>query len=85
MAELTLWQGGVKIIPQDEFDNQVKTQEGEMRFNTCKHRSENPVEKITRSCCSSSTREEAYECVLRNIFKLTSETCASCNVYQKKP
>ncbi len=58
---------------------------GEIKFNSCIHRSSEKEDVSIRSCCVS-TKKEVYSfiCYERNIDRLTPRNCASCNLYLQR-
>lgn len=57
---------------------------GEQKFQTCKFRSPEEIEKRFARCCGQSTIIKAFNCNKLNIFPLTLLNCISCNDYIKK-
>jgi len=84
MSELNLWQGGIKIIPQENMESEMQATEirrGRERFDTCKYKTFKEI--VKRTCCSSKTEKDHY-CESRQIFHLNYDTCATCAIYDPK-
>jgi hypothetical protein len=52
------------------------------KFNTCKHRSPNPVTKTMSNCCSS-WKKDGFMCFKFNLFPLNELTCKECEAYER--
>jgi hypothetical protein len=57
-----------------------------LKFNSCKHRSSEEIEKLIRRCnCQGGNYiAKGYYCNTRDIFQLTAEMCKDCPVYEVK-
>jgi hypothetical protein len=56
------------------------------KFDTCKHRSPEPVTKIIKrcSCRGGNYEQKSFSCLKRNIFNINHTFCESCQEYESK-
>ena len=52
-------------------------------IDTCKHRSQNQENYVSRNCCQQVTKT-AYKCLLLEVFPLNVDICNACKKYEKK-
>ena len=77
-----------KTLPnnQNEQSTAIPKVDGEILFNTCKYRSEQPEERTINRCqCQGGPYvDSGFVCSSRQIFKVTKEVCEICPIYQPK-
>jgi len=62
------------------------TQQLVSNFDSCKHRSPEPISKIIQRCsCQGGNYEvKGFFCNKRNIFKLEPSICQTCELHEPK-
>lgn len=65
------------------MDNTIQI---ETNFDTCKHRSVDPIVKIIKRCsCKGGDYEKhGFSCLKRNIFNINHQFCSTCEEYEHK-
>lgn len=63
----------------------MSEEDGQLKWDTCAHRSKEQRTTIVRRCgCQGGDYEDSgYDCAARSIFKVTPEICKFCWAYQK--
>lgn len=58
----------------------------ETNFDTCKHRSLDPIKKVIKrcSCQGGNYEKEGFFCNKRQIFGLNHQFCSTCQEYEHK-
>lgn len=55
---------------------------GSEKFNTCAHKTAEPLTEKVRICCNNYKDVNGYGCLKRKIFPLDEKHCAECQEYE---
>jgi hypothetical protein len=56
------------------------------KFDTCKHRSIDPIKKLIKrcSCKGGDYEQEGFFCLKRQVFNINHQFCSTCEEYESK-